>query len=217
MKIQELNISARARMCLLSAGYEEIEELKDTTDEELLKIRNLNAKGVLEIRRAIGEYELEKESEDEIGDANDENIYNDLGKINSYYFMASYPIRIQNIVRKKEDAWEYRLFIESAIYKYESLQEHRNQGIVFWENGEYLNRIENIKDFTDFIKMQANKLQEFIQEFAVCMNRDVKEAWGEPGETGDMHKIIEATEKLMQIYEDIILNFRWLKDNLKIC
>lgn len=153
MKIQELNISARARMCLLSAGYEEIEELKDTTDEELLKIRNLNAKGVLEIR----------------------------------------------------SAWEYRLFIESAIYKYESLQEHRNQGIVFWENGEYLNRIENIKDFTDFIKMQANKLQEFIQECAVCMNRDVKEAWGEPGKTGDMHKIIEATEKLMQIYEDMIV------------
>lgn len=56
MKIQELNISARARMCLLSAGYEEIEELKDITDEELLKIKNLNVKGVLEIREKIEEY-----------------------------------------------------------------------------------------------------------------------------------------------------------------
>ena len=46
MKIQELSISARAKFCLLTAGYEELEDMKNITDEELLEIRNLNAKGV---------------------------------------------------------------------------------------------------------------------------------------------------------------------------
>ena len=45
MKIRELPISARAKMCLLSAGYEDIEELENIADEELLKIKNLNEKG----------------------------------------------------------------------------------------------------------------------------------------------------------------------------
>ena len=60
MKIRELSISARARMCLLTAGYEDIEELRDITDEELLKIKNLNVKGVAEIREEIELYFLKK-------------------------------------------------------------------------------------------------------------------------------------------------------------
>ena len=56
MKIRELTISARAKMCLLTAGYEDIEDLENVTDEELLNIRNLNGKGVAEIRAAIDEY-----------------------------------------------------------------------------------------------------------------------------------------------------------------
>ena len=65
MKIRELSISARARMCLLTAGYEDIEELRDITDEELLEIRNLNVKGVTEIRAAIEAYFIEEEDESE--------------------------------------------------------------------------------------------------------------------------------------------------------
>ena len=36
------------------------------------------------------------------------------------------------------------------------------------------------------------------------MNRDLKESLDTPGEVGDIQKIITATEKLMQIYKDII-------------
>lgn len=60
MKIRELSISARAKVCLLTAGYEALEDLKDITDEELLEIRNLNAKGVAEIREKIEEYFAEE-------------------------------------------------------------------------------------------------------------------------------------------------------------
>ena len=79
MKIRYLNISARARDCLLNAGYEEIEELKWITDEELTKIKNINENCVKEIRGAIDEYfGRTDETEDLIGFEEDEiSFYND--------------------------------------------------------------------------------------------------------------------------------------------
>lgn len=47
-------------MCLLTAGFEDIKDIKDITDEELLKIRNLNEEGVIEVRAAIENYYAEK-------------------------------------------------------------------------------------------------------------------------------------------------------------
>lgn len=64
MKIRELTISARAKMCLLSVGYEDIEDLESVTDEELIKIKNLNEKGVAEIRTAINTYFTDDENDD---------------------------------------------------------------------------------------------------------------------------------------------------------
>ena len=352
MKIRKLTISARAKMCLLTAGYEDIEDLESVTDEELLNIRNLNGKGVAEIRAAIDEYFTSKDEpeddEDEFEDIEDGENYSDprdipldelefsvrtynclkragiaslgeicektmddmmhvrnlgrksleevLSKLKEYslslkdseeevtantngvseellekdidemelsvrsynclkragintigdlcsksledmmrvrnfgrksleevlaklkelglslsdqddpfYFMASYPDTVKDIARKKEEAWEYRLFIEAAIYKYDSLNSYRKQRVVFWEHEDYLNRIESTSEFTDFIKLQLDKLQDFIQNIVSCMNGDVKESFGAPGEAGDVQKIIVATEKLMQIYKDMIV------------
>ena len=64
MKIRELTISARAKMCLLSAGYEDIEDLELVPDEELIKIKNLNEKGVAEIRTVIDAYFTDDENDD---------------------------------------------------------------------------------------------------------------------------------------------------------
>lgn len=181
MKIRELSISARAKMCLRTAGYEDIEDLENITDEELLKIRNLNEKGVAEIRKAINEYFTKEDDSD--------------------CFISSYPDRIQDICRKKEKVWEYRLFIEAVIYKYDGLQDYRNQSVVLWEYDDYLNRIEEIEEFLDFILLQMDKLQDFIEKITDCMNGDVNEAFGEPG---DANKIISSVENLMQIYKDVI-------------
>ena len=53
MKIRELTISARAKTCLLAAGYEDIEELESITDEELLNIRNLNRRELQKFVRLL--------------------------------------------------------------------------------------------------------------------------------------------------------------------
>lgn len=64
MTIRELNISARSKSCLMSAGYKEVEDLRDVSDETLSEIRNLNQACVAEIRKAIDEYFSDAEVDD---------------------------------------------------------------------------------------------------------------------------------------------------------
>lgn len=56
MKVRDLDISARARACLINAGYNEIEDLKLVTDEELLSIKIFNQTCLKETREAIARY-----------------------------------------------------------------------------------------------------------------------------------------------------------------
>ena len=69
MKIRDLAISARARGCLISAGYTTLEDIIELSDDDLLGIRNLNGKCVREIRNAIDEYKQSDEIEDIIDDS----------------------------------------------------------------------------------------------------------------------------------------------------
>lgn len=76
MRIRDLNISARARACLLGAGYELLEELKWVSDMELLSIKNMNESCVSEIRNAIVEFCSEDE-DDEFTDDDFDDEYED--------------------------------------------------------------------------------------------------------------------------------------------
>lgn len=49
MKIKEMNISARAKACLLKAGYEDVSELKNVPVSMLSQIRNMNQSCVDEV------------------------------------------------------------------------------------------------------------------------------------------------------------------------
>lgn len=42
MKIADFNISARAKSCLLRAGYSDIEDLQGISNDILLNIKNIN-------------------------------------------------------------------------------------------------------------------------------------------------------------------------------
>ena len=77
MKIRDLAISARARGCLISAGYTTLEEITELTDDDLLGIRNLNGKCVKEIRNVINEYKHDSVI-DEIGDSDSSSDVLDL-------------------------------------------------------------------------------------------------------------------------------------------
>ena len=64
MKIRDMNISARAKSCLLGAGYIFASEIMNLTDEQLLSIRNLNEKCLEEIREALDNYSPEDEKKE---------------------------------------------------------------------------------------------------------------------------------------------------------
>ena len=53
MKIRDMNISARAKSCLLRAGYTDSTEIEGLSDDDLLAIKNLNQNCVDEIRKTL--------------------------------------------------------------------------------------------------------------------------------------------------------------------
>ena len=76
MLIRDLSISARARSILLSAGFETIEDLQFVSDEDLLKLRNMNQKCVTEIRTAINSYKRGEESKEQTLNKSSREDYN---------------------------------------------------------------------------------------------------------------------------------------------
>lgn len=53
MKIEELGLSARAYNCLRRARIDTVEQLQQMTDDDLLRIRNMGARTVEEIREKV--------------------------------------------------------------------------------------------------------------------------------------------------------------------
>jgi DNA-directed RNA polymerase subunit alpha len=56
--IEELDLSVRSSNCLKRAGINTVEELTSTTEDELMKVRNLGKKSLLEIKAKIAELDL---------------------------------------------------------------------------------------------------------------------------------------------------------------
>lgn len=185
--LDKLGFTVGTYNCLKRAGIFSVGEICKKTMEDMTHVRNLGGKRLDEVVDKLNDLGLSLSERDD-----------------SLYFMASYPENIKEILRKKEEAWAYRLFIETAIYKYDSLNSYRNQSVVFWEHEDNLNRIESISEFKDFIQLQLGKAEEFIHRIGDCINKDLKESLGASGEVGDVQKIIAVTEKLMQIYKDMI-------------
>ena len=185
--IDEMELSIRSYNCLKRAGINTIGDLCSKSFEDMMRVRNLGRKSLEEVIDRLNYLGLLLSEHDD-----------------PLYFLASYPENIKDIPRKKGAAWEYRLFIETVIYKYDSLNSYRNQRVVFWEHEDNLNRIESIGEFDNFIQLQLRKLNEFMHKIADCIRRDLKEFIDAPGEVGDVQKIIAVTEKLMQIYKDMI-------------
>lgn len=60
MKIDDMDFSCRTYNCLRRAGIETAEELLIMSDEKLMQVRNLNSKGLAEIREKMKSYEIQR-------------------------------------------------------------------------------------------------------------------------------------------------------------
>ena len=120
--IRDLNISARARACLRRAGYEDIAELKDISDEELLKIKNLNMKCVREIRDIINDLYIADENDDTFEDI--EILDNGQIRVDfcglGFDFLSEkliIKIRVHNKSCVNNYIWLKQLYINDMLYK----------------------------------------------------------------------------------------------------
>lgn len=259
MKIKELDISARARACLLNAGYSEVNEILNLSDEELMSIRNFNDRCVKEIRDLIDKIYVDGFSKKNDLDGFSSEVYlipireldlnlralnclkranidivrelcikssgemiqirhlgqksydeiigtlEDLGvQLRPEYedsFLYGYPNRIRDIAIKKEDGWEYRLYVESVVVNYEWLIEFRkNPKEAFCSEME----LESAEELIEFIRKRINEIMPLVETFSMAINEKAVEAFGAPGEPGNEVAIIEAVDLLMNVYKDMI-------------
>ena len=125
-----------------------------------------------------------------------------------------YPERVRKIAEAKESSWEYLLFINAGICNYNWLRKYRAQKVTLWQNDdEDDEKIETRSELVEFLHEQTDKLQQFVKDFAACMNDSVKPSFGEQGESGDEFEIIDATETLFGIYKSVIswkLSFQYV-------
>lgn len=73
MKIEELDLSVRAYNCLRRARIDTVEQLQQLSDDDLLRIRNMGASTVREIREKVV-YIKTKTNADRIRSMNDEQL-----------------------------------------------------------------------------------------------------------------------------------------------
>ena len=114
MKIRDMNISARAKSCLLGAGYMFASEIMNLADEQLLSIRNLNEKCLEEIREALDNYTPEDEKKE---------LYNE-----RISHSSSRSSRLDNAIQEDEED-EEEDFDEDEEEDYDE-EEEETSGIV---------------------------------------------------------------------------------------
>jgi len=225
--IKELDISARSKACLLRAGYETTEDLDGITDEELLEIKNINQQCVDEIRAALedcSENSFEEievanekpktskrsdERDDELKRAGDlfkriqtANFQKEESGRDDY--LDKYPDTVRRIAENKDSSWEYLLLIEASLHNYSSLRDYRNRPVEFWKDTYAGTKIDSNASLSKYMSKKLEALKGFAEKISECLNEDIAEAVGAPGEEGDDYKVIKASEKLLGIYKSVI-------------
>ncbi len=64
MTIEELDLSVRSYNCLKRAGINSVQELTDRTEAQMMKVRNLGRKSLVEIQEKLNALGLSFRSED---------------------------------------------------------------------------------------------------------------------------------------------------------
>ena len=65
MTVEELDLSVRSFNCLKRAGINSVEELTNKTESEMMKVRNLGRKSLLEVTEKLEELGLGLKAEED--------------------------------------------------------------------------------------------------------------------------------------------------------
>lgn len=107
MKIRDMSISARAKSCLLRAGYTDSTEIEDLSDDDLLAIKDMNKTCIDEIHKTLSIKENAKPIINETKSAAvlfAERLNRDLEKIKS---MAQTEHKVHDMLKDKSTDLQY--------------------------------------------------------------------------------------------------------------
>jgi len=151
--------------------------------------------------------------------SNAQDIVSTLRKQLSYLFSESLELRHKfygsnteltdlkpkalKLIIEKEDGWEYLLFAQVLIDKVESYNHKRldtELGISF---GEPI-LLEDVQEVTAWVSSRFNWISSTIQQLSYALNTGFVKAVGEPGESGDIQRIIHLATRISEAYEQLL-------------
>lgn len=180
--VVKLDLSVRSYNCLRRAGIDIVRDICIRDSADMMKVRNLGRKSLEEVLGRIKELgcDLRPEAEDA--------------------FLYGYPEYVKDIIKNKPKGWEYRLYIEIMILNYEWLTEFSKEEADFWKNDYDETTIDSNAGIRDFITEKLEAFKEYTHEMSEAMNEKAADAFGEPGEPGDVEKIVYAAEEFFSVY-----------------
>lgn len=103
------------------------------------------------------------------------------------------------IALEKPSAWEYRLFLESWIDEVGK----RSDSIWAYESGLTLDAAEHVTAMTAgaWILTRMHELESLVQSVNRLLNTHVQEAFGKPGEPGDIKRIVWVSRMLGSVLD----------------
>ncbi|MDC5813092.1 DUF4062 domain-containing protein [Vibrio europaeus] len=114
-----------------------------------------------------------------------------------------YPPKAARLVIEKPDGWEHLLFAFLCKTYLERL-EHKKFDLEYGISFNDVVVIEEPHDVFDWITVHNNEMLKLIRLTTTLVNEAAIKSFGEPGEAGDYRKIQHVSQRLLEVYEQMI-------------
>ena len=168
MNIKDMNISARAKSCLLNAGYKDIEDIKDITESDLSQIHNVSDKVKVEILQAVEDYFINIESDVTIIDESVDDEQRCFEFPSSQYELLQTPI---HRIFKQRRSWGFfakehiNVLREFCAYSKEELQDSKH-GIVGYDVDDVVNILNDLS-----LELRPNRYDKCVYIYPLSVKK----------------------------------------------
>ena len=181
-------MSERSRIILRLNNVLTLRELSRCSEIEMERFNKMNIECANEMRSMLRESgtSFRPEQEDKM--------------------MYGYPQELRNLAIEKPAYWEYYLLMGAISVQYNWLKKVRyQQGIMWWNTEEY-EIASDITQILKYISAKTNEIVEFLDTINNTFNTSrLYEAVGEPGEPGNVEKIMTLAEDCAAMFKKIMI------------
>ena len=124
-------------------------------------------------------------------------------------FLYGYPREIRRLPMDRPDFWEYLFFMELIRTRYQWLQPLRHRHMSPGMTSLLCPKIETLQELTDLITENYHRVYGYSREILSTVNDRGEDILGTEDQPGDLGKIYEMADRLMNLYKTII---HWMED-----